>query len=150
AAFVAVMMGTWPERFSPAAVMSGLPDMCATTVKGAFTRQNPGVTKTPAAWGDLPRGGETGYTGKQPRAQIWHGTSDTTVAPMNQGELVKQWTNVFGTDQTADETEHIGSGATREAYKIGTQTVVETYTITGMSHAVVVGAEGTAACPASA
>jgi len=37
---------------------------------------------------------------------------DTTVAPMNGGRARQQWTNVHGTDQTADETETIGQ-ATR-------------------------------------
>jgi hypothetical protein len=67
---------------------------------------------------------------------------------MNQGELVKQWTNVFGIAATANETETIGQ-ATRNAYKQGSTIVVETYTIAGMGHAVSVGADPLGACTAT-
>src|SRR5439155_407367 len=50
---------------------------------------------------------------------------------------------------TADETEAIGQVATRAAYTQGTTIVVETYTVSGMSHATAVGAEGMVACPAT-
>src|SRR5213075_2031838 len=56
AAFVSVMLATYPERFAGAAIMSGVPYRCATSVNGAYSCQSPGVTKTPAAWGDLVRG----------------------------------------------------------------------------------------------
>jgi MYXO-CTERM domain-containing protein len=81
--------------------------------------------------------------------QIWEGTSDTTVVPANQAELVKQWTNVWGIDQTADETETIGQ-ATRAGYKSGSTVAVETYSVQGMSHAVSVGADPSGACTATA
>jgi len=150
AAFTALLAATWPDRISAIAVMSGLPYRCATSVSEAYSCQSPGVTKTAAQWGDLARSGDSSFTGAHPRVQLWQGTSDTTVAPMNQGELVKQWTNVFGVDATADETESLGSGATRTAYKSGTTIVVEAYSIPGMTHAVVVGAEGAVTCPATA
>jgi poly(hydroxyalkanoate) depolymerase family esterase len=146
AAFTSVMLATWPDRFAAAAILEGIPYRCATSVNGAYSCQSPGVTKTPAEWGDLVRGAHA-FTGARPRVQIWEGTSDTTVVPANQTELVKQWTNVFGTDQTADETEMIGSVATRTAYKMGSTVVVETYSVQGMSHAVSVGAEGSTTCP---
>jgi poly(hydroxyalkanoate) depolymerase family esterase len=146
AAFVSVMLATWPDRFAAGAIMEGIAYRCATSVNGAYSCQSPGVDKTPAAWGDLVRAAHA-YTGPRPRVQIWQGTSDTTVAPANQAELVDQWTNVHGTDATADETTMIGTTVTRTAYKAGTTTVVETYTVQGMAHAVSVGAEGTTACP---
>src|SRR5262249_45425391 len=108
--------------------------------------QNPGVSKTPPEWGDLARMGDGGYSGPWPRVQIWHGSMDTIVATMNEGELVKQWTNVFGIDQTADETEMIGS-AKREAYQGNGHTLVEPYLISGMGHATVVGNDPSGPCP---
>jgi poly(hydroxyalkanoate) depolymerase family esterase len=145
AAFVAVMLATWPDRFAGAAIMSGLPYRCATSVNGAYSCQNPGVTKSAAEWGDLARMAYS-YSGKRAHIQIWHGGADTTVATMNQGELVKQWTNVFGVDQTADATETIGK-ATRSEYRDGSTLILETYTIMGMGHAVAIGGDG---CPATA
>ncbi len=148
-AFVPVMLATWPDRFAAASIMEGIPFKCATSVNGAYSCQSPGVNKAPTEWGDLVRATHN-YSGARPRVQIWHGTSDTIVVPVNQTELVEQWTNVFGTDTTADETEMIGSVATRTAYKMGSQVVVESYTVNGMSHAIAIGAEGTTACPSTA
>ena len=93
AAMTAVLAATWPDRFAAVSIMAGLPYRCATSVNGAYSCQSPGVSKTAPAWGDLVRGSRSG---PYPRVQIWHGTSDTTVVPMNQGELVKQWTNAHG------------------------------------------------------
>jgi poly(hydroxyalkanoate) depolymerase family esterase len=147
-AMAAVMLATWPERFAGGAIMSGLPYRCATSVSGAYSCQSPGVTKTPAQWGDLVRAAAT-YTGPRPRVQIWHGTTDSIVVPANQAESIKQWTNVFGTDDTADETQTIGN-ATRTAYKNGANVVVEAYKVTGMGHATAVGTDVTGTCPSTA
>lgn len=147
--FVPVMLATWPERFAAASIMEGIAYKCATTVNGAYSCMSPGTDKTPQEWGDLVRNAYT-FSGTRARVQIWTGTSDTTVVPMNGGELIDQWTNVFGTDTTADETEMIGSGATRKAYKVGGNTVVETYSVTGLAHAVAIGNEGSTTCPSTA
>jgi poly(hydroxyalkanoate) depolymerase family esterase len=149
AAFVPVLLATWPERFAAASIMEGIPFKCATSVNGAYSCQSPGVNKAANEWGDLVRGAYT-FAGSRPRVQIWHGTGDTTVVPANATELKEQWTNVFGTDMTADETEMIGSAATRTAFKMGSTVVVESYLVNGMSHAVAVGAEGATACPSTA
>ena len=148
-AFVPVMLATWPERFAGGAIMAGIPYRCATSVNAAYSCQSPGSNRTAAEWGDLVRGAYS-FTGARPRIQIWQGASDTTVVPLNATELIEQFTNVAGTDATADETEMIGTTATRTAYKVGSQVVVEAYTVQGMSHAVAVGAEGTTTCPAKA
>ncbi|HTJ47371.1 MAG TPA: PHB depolymerase family esterase [Kofleriaceae bacterium] len=142
AAFTAVMLATWPDRFAAGAIMSGVPYRCASSVQGAYNcqqmNQHPELELTPQQWGDLVRNADKGYAGPWPRVQIWHGSSDGTVAPQNQTELVKQWTNVFATDQTPDATETIGS-VTRAEYHAGSQTVVETFLVSNMSHAVCVG-----------
>jgi poly(hydroxyalkanoate) depolymerase family esterase len=146
AAMAAVMAATWPEKLAGVAIMAGLPYRCATSVSGAYSCQSPGVTKTAAQWGDLVRGS---HAGPYPKIQIWHGSSDTTVVPANETELIKQWTNVLGTDETADETETIGA-TTRTAYKLGSTVVVEAYKVTGMSHAVAVGTDPAGPCTGTA
>src|SRR5690242_116090 len=70
AAFTAVMLATWPDRFAGGAIMEGIPYMCATSVSGAYSCQNPGVTKTAQQWGDLVRAADQGYAGPWPRVQI--------------------------------------------------------------------------------
>ena len=41
---------------------------------------------------------DPGYNSTRPRVQVYHGSSDTTLAPSNYGETIKQWTGVFGYD----------------------------------------------------
>ena len=147
AAFVSVMLATWPERFAAGSIMSGIPYRCATDVNGAYSCQSPGVSKTAPQWGDLVRGAAT-FTGERPRVQIWHGSTDSTVKTMNEGELVKQWTDVWGTDATADVMDTVGP-AMRAQYKAGSKVVVETYLVPNMGHAVAIGNDGSAMCPAS-
>jgi len=149
-AMVPVMLATWPDVFAAGAVEAGVPYRCATSVNGAYNCQSIGshaeLKHTPAAWGDLVRAADPGYTGPWPRVAIFHGSADTTVSPDNQIELIKQWTNVHGADQTADETAMIGAH-TRERYKAGGVVVVESYRIEGMGHAVAMGDDPVMPCP---
>jgi hypothetical protein len=122
--------------------MSGVPYRCATSVQGALNcqqmNQHTELELTPKAWGDLVRAADSGYAGPWPRVQIWHGSSDGTVAPQNATELVKQWTDVNGTDQTADATETIGK-VTRTEYHAGSTVAVEELIVSNMGHAVSIG-----------
>lgn len=135
-AMTVVMLAAYPEVFAGGAVMAGIPYKCATSSSSAFTCMS-GVNKTPQEWGNLVRGAST-HTGPWPVVSVWHGSSDTTVKPVNLTEILEQWTNVHGIDQTADETSTVGS-ATRKRYKdAGGNTLVETWTITGMAHATAI------------
>lgn len=133
-AMTAVMLATYPDVFAGGAIMAGLPYRCATSVATAFSCMNPGVDKTPAAWGDLVRAAYSGYTGTRPRVAIWHGTSDTTVAPANATELRDQWTNVLGVSQTPTATSSLPGGTSLADY--GDK--VKVYLISGMTHATAV------------
>ncbi|HYV43892.1 MAG TPA: PHB depolymerase family esterase [Myxococcaceae bacterium] len=134
--FSSVLAATYPDVFAAVAVNSGGPYLCATTQTDAFSCMNPGVTKSAQAWGDLVRGAFSGYSGPRPRVALWHGNQDFTVAIANMTESVKQWTNVFGADQTADVQDTV-SGQAHAVYKDSSgNAVVETYTISGMGHAV--------------
>jgi len=134
--FSAVLAATYPDVFDAVAVSSGGPYACATTQNDAFTCMNPGINKTPQQWGDLVRGAFSGYTGPRPRVAIWHGTQDFTVASANVTESVEQWTNVFGTDQTADVSDTVFGQAHRGYNDASGTRVVETYTVNAMGHAV--------------
>ena len=148
AAFASVMLATWPERFAAGVIMSGVPYRCATTVNGAYSCQSPGVSKTGPQWGDLVRAAST-HSGARPPVQIWHGSTDSIVKTMNADELVKQWTDVHGTDATADATDTFGA-ATRKQYTANGKVVVESYIINGMGHGIAIGNEGMAVCPSTA
>jgi feruloyl esterase len=130
-AMTAVMLATYPDVFAGGAIMAGLPYRCATSTTSAYGCMNPGVDKTPAAWGDLVRAAYSGYSGTRPRVAIWHGTSDTTVAPANATELRDQWTNVLGVAQTPTSTSSLPGGTSLANY--GDK--VKVYLISGMTHA---------------
>ncbi|EST28386.1 hypothetical protein N566_22815 [Streptomycetaceae bacterium MP113-05] len=132
-AMTAVMMAAYPDRFDGGAVVAGLPYRCASTVVQAFGCMNPGVDRSAAQWGDAVRGASS-HNGPWPTLSVWHGTADTTVAPVNQRELVEQWTDVHGADATADDADTV-EGYPHRVYRdpVG-RAVVEEYEITGMGH----------------
>jgi feruloyl esterase len=142
-AFTAVLLAAYPERFAAGSVMSGIPYGCATDVQSGTACQR-GVTKSPAAWGDLVRAAAPAATTAWPRVQIWQGTADTTVDPSNATALVDQWTNVHGAANTPTSTDMI-STATRTRYA---ENAVELYLVSGMGHAVATGADDLGTCPA--
>ena len=132
-AMTAVMLASYPDVFKAGAVVAGLPYQCATSINDASTCQNPGKDLTPAQWGNKVRAASS-WTGPWPRVSLWQGTSDTTVVPANQQELLDQWTNVLGVDETADVEDTV-KGYPHKAYKDASGNVVaETYAITGMQH----------------
>ena len=127
-AMTAVMLATYPDVFSGGGIVAGIPYHCATSVGAAFSCMNPGTNLTPAQWGDKVRAAFA-HSGPRPKVSIWHGTADTTVRPLNGTELVEQWTDVNGTDQTPDVSDTV-AGYPHRVYG-GT---VEHYSITGMNH----------------
>lgn len=130
-AMTSVMLATYPEVFAAGAVVAGLPYRCATSVAQAFSCMSPGTNLTPQQWGDKVRAASSG---PWPTISLWHGTADSTVAYSNLNELVEQWTDVHGTDQTADVSDTVGSYPHKVYRDSAGVSVVETYSITGMNH----------------
>lgn len=148
------MAAAYPDVFAGAAISSGGPYRCATSSSEGFNCMNPGVNRTPAAWGDLVRNAFPGYAGRRPKITIWHGASDTTVRPLNLTEAMEQWTDVLGVDQAPDLTETV-SGHTHKVYRDGAgAAVVETWELAGLGHAVPIDPQftlpGGAACGSTA
>ncbi|WP_319463661.1 PHB depolymerase family esterase [Micromonospora sp. RTP1Z1] len=129
-AMTSVMLATYPDVFAAGSVIAGLPYRCSPPASTS-TCQYSGVDKTPAAWGDLVRAAYSGYTGRRPRVSIWHGTSDTTVVPMNATESRDQWTNVLGVSQTPTSTASLPAGTSLEVYG---NDAVRLYRVSGMGH----------------
>ncbi len=147
AAMTAVMAATYPDVFSAASIMSGLPYGCATQLADAYTCMNPGVTKTADQWSALVKAAFASST--FPRIQLWQGTADTTVAPMNEQQLALQWTDVAGVAMTPTASGSAGSASWTD-YGAGPEPTVETFLVSGMDHAVALGADGSIACPGAA
>lgn len=133
AAMTAVMLATYPDVFAGGAIVAGLPYRCATSQTNAFSCMNPGTDLTPAQWGDKVRAASS-WSGPWPLVSIWHGDADFVVRPANQTELLQQWTNVHGVDQTADVTDTVAGQPHRVYRDASGNARVETYTITGMGH----------------
>jgi len=148
-AFTGVMLADYPDRFAGGSIFAGVPVGCADDLSSAQTcvQMTGSAQKSPMEWGDRVRAASSGFAGTFPRVQIFQGTQDFTVAPANATELVEQWTNVWGIDQTADATSTVGPATISQHTKGGT-VAVELYSIDGMGHAIPVGDDGSGACPA--
>ncbi|MGI5240201.1 extracellular catalytic domain type 1 short-chain-length polyhydroxyalkanoate depolymerase [Dactylosporangium sp. CA-139066] len=133
-----VLAAEYPDVFSAASAYSGVPAGCFATTDGSlWNSQCSGgnVIHTAQQWGDLARAMYPGYTGRYPRMQLWHGTTDTTLAYPNFGEEIKQWTNLNSLSQTPAFTDHPQSSWTRTRYgNTGTNATVEGISIAGVGH----------------
>lgn len=130
----AVMTAAYPEKFAAGGIVAGLPYGCAQAAGSPYVCMYVGATQTPDQWGDRVRAARPGYAGPWPTLVAFQGSSDYTVKPVNMTDLVEQWTDVHGTDQTADVSDTV-AGYPHKAYEDGSgAAVVETYSITGMGH----------------
>jgi acetylxylan esterase len=133
-----VLAAEYPDVFSAAAAFSGVPAGCFATTDGSLwnsTCSGGHSIKTADQWASQARAMYPGYTGGYPRMQLWHGTTDTTLAYPNFGEEIKQWTALHGLSQTPAFTDHPRSSWTRTRYgATGTQATVEGVSIAGVGH----------------
>ncbi|MFJ8578084.1 PHB depolymerase family esterase [Micromonospora sp. NPDC093277] len=133
-----VMLGLYPDVFAAGAAFAGVPFGCFATTNGSEWNSecaNGQVIKTAQQWGDLVRNAYPGYSGKRPRMQLWHGTSDETLRYPNFGEEIKQWTNLQGLSQTPTFTDTPQSGYTRTRYgSSGGTAPVEAISMQGVPH----------------
>lgn len=146
-AMTAVMLATYPELFAGGAIIAGIPYKCAADANEALNQCGVSITPsqvspmkdlTPVQWGNLVRNASS-HRGPFPLVSIWQGTTDTTVNPQDQQELVDQWTDVLGIDQTAD-TEDTINGQAHKLYKDSNgKVLVETVLIKGMGHGTPIG-----------
>jgi poly(hydroxyalkanoate) depolymerase family esterase len=138
-----VLLGDYPDVFAAGAAFMGVPFGCFATTDGSLWNSacaNGQISKTPQAWGDLVRGAYPGYTGRRPRVQLFHGTTDTTLRYPNFGEAIKQWTNVLGVSQAPVATDTPQSGWTRTRYGSNTtQAPVEGISVAGVGHSLPLG-----------
>ncbi|MDG9674519.1 PHB depolymerase family esterase [Micromonospora sp. DH14] len=135
-----VMVGLYPDLFNAGFSASGVPFGCFATTNGAeWNSECSGgrIVRTGQQWGDLVRNAYPGYSGKRPRFQIWHGTTDTTLSYVNFGEQIKQWTNVQGVSPTPSFTDSPQASATRTRYGgTGGTAPVEAISFQGYGHSI--------------
>jgi poly(hydroxyalkanoate) depolymerase family esterase len=137
-AMTSAMLATYPEVFSAGAIIAGLPFGVANDVREALTIMRATPVRTPRRLGDLVRNASH-HKGPWPRLSVWHGSVDGVVAPANAREIVKQWLDVHHLPQ-APMSEGVVDGYPRRVWWNGDgETIVESYTITGMAHGTPLG-----------
>jgi acetylxylan esterase len=94
-----ILVSTYPDLFQSAIVYAGVPAGCFFTnsVNGWNSDCAQGkVIHSPQEWAQIVYNMYTGYTGRRPKMQIYHGSADSTLRPQNYNETIKQWSGVFG------------------------------------------------------
>ncbi len=134
-AMAAAMLASHPELFAGGAIVAGLPYGTAASTSEALESMYMGKVKDAKAWGDLVRSA-AGHSGAWPTISIWHGDADTTVRPINAGELVKQWANVHGLGADAPAETRIGTVTRRAWHDADDRACVINYSVPGLSHGV--------------
>jgi poly(hydroxyalkanoate) depolymerase family esterase len=83
------LLAVYPDIFKAGAEFSGVP-------AGADGWGGDQMSLTTPEWGNMVSAMYSGYSGRRPRVQLWHGTADTIVSYTNQLEAIKEWSNVLG------------------------------------------------------
>ncbi len=134
-AMAGAMLASYPELFAGGAIVAGLPYGTASSTSEALESMYMGRIKDAKAWGDLVRSASD-HHGAWPAVSVWHGDADTTVKPINAGELVKQWANVHGLGAAAPHETRVGP-ATRRAWRDTDDRVcLVDYSVPGLSHGI--------------
>jgi poly(hydroxyalkanoate) depolymerase family esterase len=137
-AMTTAMLANYPELFAAGAVIAGLPFGVAHTLRDALYEMHHSTARSPEELGDLVRQASK-HTGPWPRLSVWHGSADRTVNPGNADEIVKQWLDLHQLPP-APMSEGTVDGHPREVWWNGDgETLVESYTITGMAHGTPLG-----------
>eukprot|EP01116_Phalansterium_solitarium_P020713 TRINITY_DN6189_c0_g1_i1.p1 TRINITY_DN6189_c0_g1~~TRINITY_DN6189_c0_g1_i1.p1 ORF type:complete len:559 (-),score=68.67 TRINITY_DN6189_c0_g1_i1:304-1917(-) len=99
AAMAVIVGATYPDVFSGIAVGAGLEYQAATSMVGAFTAMSSGgpdpVQQGKAAYA------AAGSNARTVKVYVIHGTSDTTVFPVNGKQVVSQWVQTLLLDGNA-------------------------------------------------
>ena len=132
-AMTSVMLATYPDVFAAGAIIAGLPHGIANTMQEALAGMYRSPARPAADLGALVRNASD-HSGPWPKVSVWHGSADRTVTPANAGEIVKQWLDVHGLPPAPMASADV-DGYPREVWwNADGETVVESYTITGMAH----------------
>lgn len=138
-AMTVAMLAAYPDRFAGGAIHAGVYFGCATSSNAGFQCMSNAGNESAQSMGDKVRKVGSAHAGAGwPSIQVWHGSSDQLVTPGQLGALMKQWTNVHGVDQVADEVASGGDASIKRYRNAQGKTVVETYELAGMSHGVTV------------
>ena len=66
--------------------------------------------------------------------EVWHGSADSTVAPSNAREILKQWSDLHGISIEPSFTDNVGQFPRQVWRGVEGDEVIESYTIPNMAH----------------
>jgi poly(hydroxyalkanoate) depolymerase family esterase len=137
-AMTSVMLATYPEVFAGGAIIAGLPFGVATNVREALSGMYQSPSRPAGELGDLVRNASN-HKGPWPKISVWHGSADWTVNPANANEIVKQWLDVHHLPSTRMSEGTVDGYPRQIWWNADGETIVESYTITGMAHGTPLG-----------
>ncbi|MBI5320755.1 PHB depolymerase family esterase [Bradyrhizobium sp.] len=137
-AMTSVMLATHPELFAAGAIIAGLPFGIAGNMREALNGMMASPSRPGRELGDLVRNASN-HRGPWPRLSVWHGSADRTVHPGNADEIVKQWLDVHGLPEAAMSEADVDGHPRQVWWNAEGQTLVESYTISGMAHGTPLG-----------
>lgn len=132
-AMTSVMLATYPDVFAGGSVIAGVPYRSANGLQESFETIFQGRSRSEREWGDLVRAASP-HQGPWPKVSVWHGDADSSVTPINADEIVKQWIDIHGLKLTPTVEGAIEGYPHRAWHNVEGDTLVESYTITGMTH----------------
>jgi poly(hydroxyalkanoate) depolymerase family esterase len=137
-AMTSVMLASYPEIFAAGAIIAGLPYGVATDAKEAMSGMVRSLARPASELGDLVRNASK-HRGPWPKISVWHGGADGTVDPANADEIVKQWLDVHQLPSAPMSEGTVDGYPHRIWWNADGKTVVESYTITNMTHGTPLG-----------
>jgi poly(hydroxyalkanoate) depolymerase family esterase len=137
-AMTMAMLAIFPELFAAGAVIAGLPYGIAGNVREALTGMMSSPARTSRELGDLVRNASS-HRGPWPKLSVWHGSADRTVHPGNADEIVKQWLDLHGLPDAPMSEAKVDGHPRQVWWNAEGETVVESYTISGMAHGTPLG-----------
>lgn len=125
--------------FAGGAVIAGLPYGVAHNVRQALKEMRHATPRSGHELGELVRD-TTAHQGPWPKLAVWHGDADRTVDPANADALVRQWLDLHGLAEAPTAQNEVCGYPHRAWRNSSGETVVESYTVTGMAHGTPLGA----------
>jgi poly(3-hydroxybutyrate) depolymerase len=131
-AMTSVMLAAYPDVFAGGAVIAGLPFATANSVPEALDRMRGHGGPANDRLSSLVTGA-SGHRGPWPTLSVWHGTSDSTVDPVNADAIVDQWRSLHKVEGQSERS--VVDGYPREIWRDSSgRAVIEKYDIKGMGH----------------
>ena len=128
------MLAAYPELFAGGATVAGVPYGCANNDRAAMQCMNPGVDLSPDEW-RRRLGDSSALDRHSPPISIWQGDRDKVVLPLNEQQLVRQWTALKHMSAIPVRTEVDGATVRKVYANNAGAAEIESVVVRGLGHA---------------